>query len=202
MQLCILQSCPLNGVIMIIVPRKFIFVGALRTGSHFIYDILMKNFPGAIRTVQHHEMISDVIIAKKAHELPLYTVVRNPLYVIHSLWKTFHLKYPNLEYSKTFAEFLETKKPFENGAAPYNPKEGFPPGHLTMYQHVADMMFPFEPNFTTFFNFIGLNGIIETEPKEVDTVLLPATDVAKTRKYFAADYDIYENKLFYPDKVA
>jgi hypothetical protein len=187
---------------MIIVPRKFIFVGSLRTGSHFIYDTLEKNFPGAIRTIQHHECISDVLTAKKAHQLPLYTVVRNPLYVIHSLWRTFHLKYPDLEYSKTFAEFLETKKPFENGKAPYNPTEGFPPGHLVMYQHVADMMFPFEPNFTTFFNFVGLNGIIETEPKEVDVAEISNEDKIQTRKYFVRDYNIYENKLFHPDKVA
>jgi len=186
---------------MIIVPRKFIFVGSLRTGSHFIYNTLMEHFPGSIRTTQHHELIPDIFTSKTAHQLPLYTIVRNPLYVIHSLWKTFHKKHPQFEYQKTFAEFLEFKKPFENGKAPYDPTEMFPPGHLVMYKHVADMFFPFEPNFSTFFNFIGLNNIIETKPKEVDVAEINESDQKRTREYFAQDYKIYENQLFHADQI-
>ncbi len=187
---------------MIIVPRKFIFVGSVRSGSHFVYDTLIKHFPGSIRTAQHHELITDVLTAKAAHQLPLYTVVRDPLYIIHSLWRNFHKKYPFLEYSKSFKEFLEYKKPPDPVKFKYDPTEAFPLGHTTMYRHVADMFFPFEPNFTTFFNFIGLNNIIETEPREVDVALLPENEIATVRKYFALDYKIYENQLFCPDQAA
>jgi hypothetical protein len=197
----------LNGNLMIIVPRKFIYVGSIRTGSHFIYDTLMEHFPGAIRTTQHHELIPELLEAKRAHRLPLYTVVRDPLYVLYSLWRTFLKKYPHLDpekyaTGKPFDEWLETKRPFENGKAPYDPTEQFPPGYLIFYRHVADMFFPFEPNFSTFFNFVGLNGIIESEPKEVDVAELSEEAKNKIRTYFADDYMVYDHKLFRPDKVA
>jgi len=187
---------------MIIVPRKFIYAGAVRTGSHFIYDTLMENFPGAIRTVQHHELIPELLVAKQAHQLPVYTVVRDPVYQIHSLWRTFHQKYPFMEYSKTFSEFLDYKKPPEGPNAAYSPTETFPPGHCVMYKHVADMFFPFEPNFKTFFSFIGLNNVIETDPKEVDGADISTEDREKARRYFAKDYEIYENQLFKASQAA
>ena len=192
---------------MIIVPRKFIYAGSVRTGSHFIYDTLMERFPGAIRTAQHHELISDVLTAKRAHQLPLYTVVRDPVYVVHSLWQTFHDKYPHLNadehgVEKDYRDFLETRRPYEDGKAPYDPTEMFPPGYQVMYQHVADMFFPFEPNFKTFFSFVGLNNVIETEPKETDVAHISDEDRELTYKYFAKDLAIYQNKLFRPDKAA
>jgi hypothetical protein len=192
---------------MIIVPRKFIYAGSVRTGSHFIYDTLMERFPGAIRTIEHHTLIPEVLEAKRAHQLPLYTVVRDPLYVMHSLWRTFHAKYPHLDSEKYgtekgFREFVEIRQPYEGGKAPYDPTEQFPPGYQVMYRHVADMFFPFEPNFETFFSFIGLNDVIETEPKEVDVALHTDADRELVYKYFAADLAIYRDKLFRPDKAA
>ena len=193
---------------MIIVPRKFIYVGSKRTGTHFIYDTLMENFPGAIRTKQHHETIVEIMTAKRAHQIPLYTVVRDPAYILFSLWRTFLTKYPHLDPTKhdtqkPFPAWIETKAPPTEGkAALYDPTENFPPGHTNVYRHVADMFFPFERNFTTFFNFIGLNGVVEAEPKEVDVALLTVQDRARIRELFPADYEVYDNKLFRPDVAA
>ena len=56
--------------------------------------------------------------------------------------------------------------------------------------------------FKTFFSFIGLNNVIETEPKEVDVAHISDEDRELTHTYFAKDLAIYQDKLFRPDKAA
>lgn len=201
---------------MIIAPDRFIYVGSVRTGSHFIYSMLERLFPNAIRTPQHHEEIPTVLAAKLKYQVPVYTVVRDPIEQIYSLYLSQKKKYPNFEFKKTFNQFLTDKAPFHGGKAPYVTTENYPPGYTIMYRHVADEFFPFEPNFTTFFEFIGVQNYDEFQKElkqeEVggdgfQTRLYPAnkinaTDKKKARKLFDKDYEVFDHKLYQPTKAA
>ena len=131
---------------MIVVPGKFVYAGSPRTGSHYIYAVLQAHFPNAVRSEQHHASIGDVLNAKRAGGIPIYTVVREPVEHLFSFYWNSLQKYPGRIVTTTFKEFIEGRRPPN---APYQKATDFPPGALCVYRNVADEFFPFEAGFGT-----------------------------------------------------
>jgi len=183
---------------MIVVPGKFIYVGSPRSGSHYISDVLCAHFPEARRSQEHHAFIADVLNAKRMNgNLPVYTVVRDPVKQLFSFyWNSLH-KYPDRIVTTTFEEFIEGRKP-QN--VPYRKAIDFPPGALCTYRHVADKFFPFEKDFKTLFSFLGVDdnhGVAWTRQpteayKEAQKQISEA-DKRLVRKYFAKDYELFRD---------
>jgi hypothetical protein len=178
---------------MIVVPSKFAYVGSPRTGSHFIYNVLEAHFPKAQRFREHHANIQDVLNVKRLQKLPVYTVVRDPLEQLFSLYWNSLRKYPDRVVDTTFTEFIEGRKPPN---VQYNKNIDFPPGALCQYRNVADKFFPFEPNFTTLFKFLGVDKKYDVESTpdlyaEAQQKILKR-DKLLLKKYFKKDYEVLE----------
>lgn len=183
---------------MIVVPGKFIYAGSPRTGSHFIYDVLEKNFPEAKRWHQHHAFISEVLNAKRMNGgIPVYSVVRNPVEWLFSFyWNSLH-KYPDRIVTTTFEEYIEGRKPVN---APYQRAVDFPLGHLATYRHVTDKFFPFEKDFKKLFDELGVESTYGVEPTRLPTEeylearkLISEKDKRLVRKYFKKDFELYND---------
>lgn len=181
---------------MVIVPGKFIYVGSPRSGSHYIYDVLCASFPEAIRSQEHHAFIADVLNAKRmGNNLPVYSVVRDPVKQLFSFyWNSLH-KYPDIIVTTTFEEFIESRKP-QN--VPYRKAIDFPPGALATYRHVTDKYFLFEKDFKTLFSFLGIKDTHGAEFMRTPTPeykeaqkQICEKDKLLVRKYFKHDYELY-----------
>jgi len=183
---------------MIVVPGKFVYVGAPRTGSHFIYNVLEAHFPDAVRSEQHHASIGDVLNAKRmGGGLPVYTVVREPVKHLFSFYWNSLRKYPGRIVTTTFEEFIEGRKPPN---APYKKALEFPPGALNTYRNVADKFFPFEADFSTLMkelNVDNTHGVVATRLPTEDYIAaqkqITEADKRLIRKYFKRDYELYKS---------
>ena len=180
---------------MIVVPGKCVYVGSPRSGSHFIYDVLEKAFPMAQRGKEHHAFISEVLTVKRMLGLPIYTVVRDPCEQLFSFYWNSLRKYKDRVVTTTFREFIEGRKPPQD--APYNRNTDFPPGALCTYRDVADRFFPFELNFVTLFNELGITDLPHVEPTRVATEdylaarnMITEEDRQLVYKYFEKDYAV------------
>jgi len=182
---------------MIVVPGKFIYVGSPRSGSHYIYGVLEQHFSEAERWYEHHALIPDLLNAKRmGGGLPVYTVVRNPIKQLFSFYWNSLQKYPNRIVTTTFAEFIEARKPPN---VPYQKALDFPPGALATYRNVADRFFPFEKDFTSLFEFLGVDKAYDVQrtrtptPEYLDAqTKITEADKNLVIKYFKKDWELFE----------
>ena len=116
---------------MIVIPNKFTFVATPRTGSRAISEALIRKYPDAITEYpnDHHAAPDSV-----PTDLPIYTVLRNPLDQLLSWWAHVDLRHNSWRGPIDFA--LE----YEN--VMYLPK--YDKFRLNIYGDVATVFMPYD----------------------------------------------------------
>jgi len=88
---------------MVIIPNKFIFTATPRTGSRAISEALLRKYPEALSDYpsKHHDHPTTNL------ELPVYTVIRNPLDQLLSWWAHVDIRAGSPRRPLQFAEEYE-----------------------------------------------------------------------------------------------
>lgn len=125
---------------MILVLGKFIYLAAPRTGSRTTCEALIKHCDGRKISKTHHA--SRVELERLDTELPVYSMMRDPLDFILAAWSR--------STCERLEDFVETWNPDSLGEWD---------GRITPYDGFVDHYFIFEHGLERFFERVGFPGV-------------------------------------------
>jgi hypothetical protein len=166
---------------MVIVPNRFIYLAAPRTGSRTTCDALVQHCGGIKEGREHHSKLDELqaLETDPSERLPVYSVIREPFDFVMSSWAR--------AYDPTMRDFLDNWNPdalgeWEGRMTPY---EGFVTHYFLFENGLEDLFarwgFPDTP--------LGHQGRYETPPYHP---VSPA-DEDLVRERFPVDFKRYEH---------
>ena len=172
---------------MILVPEKFVYLAAPRTGSRTTCEALIKHCDGRKISKAHHasraelEQLNYGGLEETDGSLPVYSMMRDPLDFILAAWSR--------STCERLEDFVETWNPDSLGEWD---------GRITPYDGFVDHYFIFEDGLPSFFERVGFPGVPLGHKGRNETRTQKPISVEQTAmlmERFAVDFERYGSWL-------